>query len=135
MCISIQFIVSTINVQTLKRIYHYVSHSIKQINQTRNKKQVRNSLSKMKESYQIVLKKALFAPIKGILYLTKGHLENLEVWLEVEFPPNQKIFLTFDSNNEKLFFLFFFFFFQKGNFCWSVHFGCFIFLNYAMKVY
>ena len=123
MCISIQFIVSTINVQALKRIHHYLSHSIKQINQTRNIKQVRNSLSKMKESYQLVLKKGLFAPIKGILYLPKGHLENPKCDWRSNFPLIRRFFSLLIQIMKNcysfLFFFFFFFFFflyKKGTF-------------------
>ena len=43
-------------------------------------------LSKMKELNQNILRKWLFAAIKGHLHLTKEHLDNPEGPLEVESP-------------------------------------------------
>ena len=40
----------------------------------------------MKELYQIVLQKGLFASIKEHLRLTEGHLDNTEGQVEVESP-------------------------------------------------
>ena len=40
----------------------------------------------MKELDQIVLQKVLFTSIKGHLCLTKGHLDNPERQVVVEFP-------------------------------------------------
>ena len=40
----------------------------------------------MKEFFQIVVQKGLFASIKGCLCLTKGHLDNPEGQVEVKSP-------------------------------------------------
>ena len=52
-----------------------------------------NCLSKMKELNQIVLQEGLFASITGHLRLTKGHLDNPEGEVEVEFIYQIKISL------------------------------------------
>ena len=54
-------------------------------NSNENYAKLINHLSKMKELYQILLRKRLFGSMKGHLCLTKGHLDNREGQVEVTF--------------------------------------------------
>ena len=59
----------------------------------------------MKELDQIALQEGLFASIKEHLCLTKGHLDSPEGQVEVESPPNRKLFLiSFIDIRKKTFF-------------------------------